>query len=159
MEFYSLQFIFFISLWLVLYYGSGRLFKGRKWVVLLGASLSFYAILEWKGVCFLLATAGTTWLSAGLLDVLRDRCREERKKLADRKEKAAVKFSFQKKRRRVLVVCLLLNFGILALLKYTGDILKDISGWKSIMIPIGISFYTFQSISYLIDVYNEKYES
>lgn len=159
MEFYSLQFIFFISFWLVLYYGSGRLFKARKWVVLLGASLSFYAILEWKGVFFLLATAGTTWLSAGLLDVLRDSCREERKKLTDRKEKAAVKSSFQKKRRRVLVLCLLLNFGILALLKYTGDILKDISGWKSLLIPVGISFYTFQSISYLIDVYNEKYES
>ena len=44
-------------------------------------------------------------------------------------------------------------------MKYTGGFLKEISGWRSIVIPVGISFYTFQSVSYLIDVYNEKYES
>ena len=159
MEFYSLQFIFFISFWLVMYYGPGKLLRGRKWLILLGASLSFYAILELRGLFFLLATAGSTWLSAGVLDFLRERCREKRKQCTDRKEKAAVKSSFQKRKRIVLWACLLLNFGILALLKYSGGFLNEISGWRSIVIPVGISFYTFQSASYLMDVYNEKYES
>ena len=76
-----------------MYYGPGKLLSGRKWLVLLGASLSFYAILEWKGLIFLLATSGTTWLSAGILDFLQDKCREKRKECTDRKEKAAVKAS------------------------------------------------------------------
>ena len=159
MEFYSLQFIVFISFWLIAYYGLGKFIPGRKWLVLLGASLSFYAILEPKGLLFLFTTAATTWLAARCLNRLQGACKAERKKHADRREKAAVKTAYRNKQRVVLWGCIVLNFGILALLKYAGGFLTDLSGWSSIVVPIGISFYTFQSIAYLVDVYNVKYAS
>ncbi len=157
MEIYSLQFIFFISFWLIAYYGLGRFLKGRRWLVLLGASLSFYAILEPKGLVFLVATAGTTWLSAKVLNHLQEDCKARRKECSDRRERATVKAAFRKKQRAVLWTCIVLNFGMLALLKYAGGFLATLSGWTSILVPIGISFYTFQSVAYLIDVYNAKY--
>ena len=159
MEFYSLQFIVFISFWLIAYYGLGRFMPGRRWLVLLGASLSFYAILELKGLVFLLASAGSTWLAAQKLEHLQDRCKAERKKCSDREGKAAQKAIYRRKERAVLWTCIVFNFGILALLKYAGGFLTTISGVSSILVPIGISFYTFQSASYLIDVYNAKYAS
>lgn len=57
-----------------------------------------------------------------------------------------------------MLAALLLNFGLLAALKYTDDV----RGWfgaspLGLLLPLGISFYTFQSMGYLLDVYNGKY--
>jgi alginate O-acetyltransferase complex protein AlgI len=59
-----------------------------------------------------------------------------------------------------LVISIAINLGLLGLFKYTGFIIDNINlipgvhlpGWK-IGLPIGISFYTFQAMSYTIDVY------
>lgn len=63
----------------------------------------------------------------------------------------------------LLVTCLLLNFGILFYFKYLAFVLKIIfsifsktnidSQFSSVVLPIGISFYTFQIVSYIVDVY------
>lgn len=70
-----------------------------------------------------------------------------------------------KKRKRWLVIGLIYNIGILFFFKYTDfffEILngliaplakKDVFPYLGLELPIGISFYTFQSMSYLIDVY------
>lgn len=50
----------------------------------------------------------------------------------------------------VLTLALCYNFGLLLFFKYAGFFMKNI------VLPIGISFYTFQITSYLIDVYREK---
>lgn len=57
----------------------------------------------------------------------------------------------------------LFNIGILAYYKYLGDLLEGWKGWSlfpdakdSIYLPLGLSFFTFQLISYWIDVYNEE---
>ena len=160
MEFYSLKFIIFIFFWLFLYYGSQRILKGKRWMILLAASLSFYAIVEIRGAVFLLATAGSTWLSSRVLDRLKKEQRARNQSCRDRSEKMKIKSCFVKRRRAVLWGCLILNFGMLALLKYTGGMnLPGSSLWSRLAVPMGISFYTFQSVSYLADVYNTKYDS
>lgn len=63
-------------------------------------------------------------------------------------------------RRLFLVVSLLINIGILGCYKYAAFLLTNINAFtgnsslvKTLALPIGISFYTFQALSYVIDVY------
>ena len=64
-----------------------------------------------------------------------------------------------KKGKLPLVVGLVFNLGVLAIFKYLSFFCSELVSWgvpiraPRIALPIGISFYTFQSISYLIDVY------
>ena len=71
-------------------------------------------------------------------------------------------------RKLCLVICLIINFGILFLFKYYNfvtTILYDLLEFLNLrihfpefkfLLPVGISFYTFQAVSYLIDVYKQK---
>jgi D-alanyl-lipoteichoic acid acyltransferase DltB (MBOAT superfamily) len=67
------------------------------------------------------------------------------------------------KRRLLLVLSLIANLGILGYFKYTNFLLEIIAGIQGapftpldIFLPVGISFYTFQTMSYSIDVYRGK---
>ena len=67
-----------------------------------------------------------------------------------------------KGRRLLLAVAVVLNIGLLGVFKYAGfatDILNTVTGLSlpvpQIALPIGISFYTFQALSYVIDVYRD----
>lgn len=74
----------------------------------------------------------------------------------------------QRRRKRLLILSLIANFGVLGFFKYAGflwvnftDLVHwlnwDVSGWQpSVFLPLGISFYTFQSISYVVDVYRGR---
>jgi len=70
----------------------------------------------------------------------------------------------RRRKRLWLVLSLVLNLGLLVYFKYANffvrevDILRDYWGlpaltWVEVMLPIGISFFTFQKLSYVIDVY------
>lgn len=75
-----------------------------------------------------------------------------------------------KKRKILLWVSLLSNFGLLGVFKYFNFFLDSFSGAFQffghelgnssliIVLPVGISFYTFQTLSYTIDVYRKKIE-
>jgi alginate O-acetyltransferase complex protein AlgI len=72
------------------------------------------------------------------------------------------------RRRRLLVTSLVLNLGVLAFFKYTGFVVENgwlalhALGWEpdpitlDILLPVGVSFFTFQSMSYTIDVYRRE---
>ena len=67
------------------------------------------------------------------------------------------------KRKLFLVLTLICNIGILVYFKYTGFFIRNINNIfgldikvLNIILPIGISFYTFQAMSYVIDVYRKK---
>ena len=110
----------------------------KKNIVMLSFSLVFYA---WAGVQYVPLLLGMTficWISALLIS------RRQR----------------QKEKKRVLVVCIALVLLILGIFKYTGFFLRNVQvlfGFPEvipeILLPIGISFYTFQLLSYVIDVY------
>ncbi|MFN5317203.1 MAG: MBOAT family O-acyltransferase [Bacteroidia bacterium] len=69
------------------------------------------------------------------------------------------------KRKLFLIASILLNVGFLLYFKYTNFFIENIgflTGWElqnlDIFLPIGVSFYTFQSLSYIIDVYKRELE-
>ena len=72
-------------------------------------------------------------------------------------------YNFRKASKLWLTVGIVFNFWWLIFFKYTGFLFENINALfhahlpvKDIILPIGISFYTFQSVSYLIDVYRRR---
>lgn len=71
----------------------------------------------------------------------------------------------EKRKKMFLVLAVVLNLGILAVFKYADFAVDTVNGLLStniplpgITLPIGISFFTFQALSYVIDVYWERVE-
>ena len=141
MVFSSLLFVFlFFCLNLIVYFSVGSIKKRN--VVLLVFSLIFYA---WGGVQYLfllLGMAFCSWLCARQIEAAGENGRQ---------------------RRIWLVIECVVLLGLLAFFKYTGFILtnlQSLTGFPKeipeIILPIGISFYTFQLISYVVDVYRKE---
>jgi D-alanyl-lipoteichoic acid acyltransferase DltB (MBOAT superfamily) len=111
-----------------------------------------------------LISRGISALQAKGADYLR-----ENKEILTREERKAYKATMKGKQRRLLVICMLINFGILAVLKYLDFTIININSVFDLLrintelpalgfvLPLGISFYTFQTMGYIIDVYREKY--
>lgn len=162
MQFYTLAYILFLATALAVYYLVGRFVRRGQWIVLLVASLSFYAFSGWQNFAFIGVTALSTWVGGLAFSHFEGQSKVARKQVESRDEKKAIKRRFTRKKRLVLLAMLLLNFGILAYIKYADVLVSYVapgSGWHAgILLPLGISFYTFQSISYVIDTYNAKYD-
>ena len=132
-----------------------------RWVVLLAASYGFYAARSLSGLPFILTTTLSAWLGALRIDRIaadaKARLKEGKATLGS-EEKKQLKAAARRRERCWLVAVLTLNFALLAVLKYTDDVL-GLAGRSplGLLLPLGISFYTFQSMGYLIDVYSGKY--
>ena len=169
MNYTSLNFILFVALTVLVYF----LFplKKQKWSVLLVASYVFYLFAGYKYVAFILFTTVSTYLFALWINRIGVKSKETlklNKQTWDRDKKKKFKNSIKHKKRLVMALVLLVNFGILAFLKYYNFFagsLNDVMGMFGIgfsaptlklFLPLGISFYTFQSMGYIVDVYREK---
>ncbi len=155
------KFALFVIITIALYY----LFPVKKyqWTVLLAASYVFYFFAGWKFFAYILTTTVTSWGSAVWIDRVAGASKavlKEHKETWDKEQKKAWKEKTGRKTRRILVGTLLLNFGILFVLKYAGPVAAkagNLFGLSPItvkwILPLGISFYTFQAMGYVIDVY------
>ena len=144
-----------------------------RWMLLLALSYALYAQNGRQALAFILLTTLSTWAGAlligrigargkALLQARRDGLSADKKKRLRQRTRG--------RQRIVFWLVLLLNFGILAVLKYVpslpGTLARtafslmgraDAAPALRLFVPLGISFYTFQSMGYLIDVYNGKY--
>ena len=136
MLFSTVQFFIFLPAVLALFYGSPRVL--RKWILLV-ASYYFYASWNWKFIPLLLTLTVIDY-TAGLWIA---RVRPSRKKL-------------------LLIMSICANLGFLGFFKYynflAGNLAQVLdmplrSFALDIVLPLGISFHTFQSMSYVVDVY------
>lgn len=169
MNYTSLNFILFVALTVLVYFLFP--FKKQKWTVLLVASYVFYLFAGYKYVAFILFTTVTTYLFALWINRIGVKSKETlklNKQTWDKDKKKKFKNSIKHKKRLVMALVLVVNFGILAFLKYYNFFagsLNDVMGMFGIgfsaptfklFLPLGISFYTFQSMGYIVDVYREK---
>jgi len=162
-DFYSLGFILFLGFCLLCYY---TVFRKKQWIAALLASLSFYLYAGGKNIIALLFTALTIFLAAKLMEHAEEKGKireEEAKKdpafaalsATEKRERKRIRKEAVKKEKRVwLYSALFLNLLILCYTKYWTYFFHSRLG---IILPLGISFYTFQSIGYLVDIYNGKY--
>lgn len=187
MSFLSMNFLLFLSVAVLGYYViPGRL----QWVWLLIFSYIFYLAAGPKAVIFILTTTATTFLgglwmermdrklaaSLGRVQSLADASLGRVQSLPDASppgsgipalspdKKKALKARTRRHKKYIVSLVLIINFGILAVLKYRNfavDNLNSLLGTDfasaGLLLPLGISFYTFQSMGYLIDVYRGKY--
>lgn len=137
MVFASLVFIFlFLPLNICLYFISGKQMY-RNWVLVL-FSLFFYAWGEPVWIVVLLFSASVDFVNAIYVERYRGHWLS----------------------KGFVILSLIVNLGLLISFKYSGFIYENLNIWfglnldvPSFTLPIGISFYTFQTISYVVDVY------
>ena len=169
MTYTSLNFLFFVLATALVYFVLP--FKKYRWTVLLAASIFFYCTWSYQLGAFMLFTTLSTYLIALWLNRVSVKSKavlKEHKSEWSRDDKKKYKNKTKVRMRLVMTLALLLNFGILAFLKYYNFFagsLNDILGAFSLdfsapslklILPLGISFYTFQSMGYIVDVYREK---
>ncbi len=134
----------------------------------------FYAVAGYKFAYFIVFTTLSTFLTALWIEHVSLRSKKllkEKKKEWDREYKKKYKNKIKTQKRLIMALVLVINFGILAFLKYYNFFagsLNDILGnfgiafsapTLKLFLPLGISFYTFQSMGYIVDVYREKTEA
>lgn len=145
--------LLFIRFFIVLIAGYYIIPLRLRWVWLLLGSYVFYGWASPKLTLFLLFSTFTTWIFPFLMDRIR---LPEGNELS-KEERKALRKKIHRKKKALLVFCLALNIGLLFFLKYTNSFLNilDIKPLEWLILPLGISFYTFQSIGYTIDVFRE----
>ena len=154
MAYTTITFLIFALITVLAYFAFSK--NNKQWVVLLVASYVFYLWANWRFVAFLLVTTVTIYLAGLFMDKIGKEGKAEvalHKKEWDREQKKQYKEKIKKKRRRILIGTLVFNFGILVFLKYCNFLPFHL------ILPLGISFYTFQSTGYVIDVYREKIDA
>ncbi len=166
MLFTSYGFIAFLAVLFVLYYLIPKRFQ---WLLLLAADIVFYACAGWKGLCFMAATIVVSWAATNLMGASLAKqkafLKSDEGKALERAERKAYKKQCEKRRKVIFVLALVADLGILAALKYTNFLITNVNALFSAdiaavdwVLPLGISFYTLQTVSYVIDVYWEKVE-
>lgn len=147
MLFNSLSFVIFLIIVLALYYSKIFNWTGKK-RMLLFASYVFYGLWNPPLVILLWISTAVDWVTG--------------KKLATEENK--------RKRLYWLLLSMFVNLGFLTFFKYRDFLLDNFTavvntygyGYKTqpmdIILPMGISFYTFQTMSYTIDMYLKRTE-
>lgn len=143
MIFNSFEFALFFIVFLVVFFAAPQRFRG---IVILVASYIFYG--AWKPVyCLLLFFTTVVDYTSG---------------------RALGATTNKVLRRLTLTVALTINIGLLCFLKYFDFAITSLTGFEglfttvghpvlmNLVLPVGISFYTFQSVAYTIDVFLEQ---
>lgn len=166
MLFTSYGFIAFLCVLFLAYY---LVPKKWQWKLLLLASYAFYFFAGWECLIFILVTTLSAYgvaIGMGRVAAKEDAYLSVHRAEMDKETRKQYRAAEKKKRFHILLLGLVLNFGILAVLKYTGFVVFNLNSLFSfgekgltipdLLLPMGISFYTFQTMGYLIDVYRGK---
>lgn len=135
MSYASIEFLLFVLVLVFIYY----IFpKKYRYIVLLIGSLIFYYLFSGKYIIFIILSSIITYFSGRLIE------------------------KYNNKKKLILIVSILLNLSFLLVLKYNnffGDIFRLVGiniPYKKFILPIGISYYTLETISYITDIYRKK---
>lgn len=165
MLFTTYRFVIFLAVVIAAYYVCP---PKHRWRVLLISGVVFYAFSGLWNLLYLSGTILTTYAAArriGTLHKARDTYLAMHKDTLSREDKKKLRDQNQSARRRWLILCLIVNLGVLAAMKYANFTVANVNSllrlsggagdlpYLNLLMPMGISFYTFQSVGYLMDVY------
>ncbi len=159
MQFTTVSFLLFAGLLLLGYYLLPQKFR---WVFLLVGSYVFYLFAGVEYLGFILLTTvstyvATLWMAKSYEK--QDTYLKANKETLSRDEKKEYKAKVKNKNRLIMAVCLVVNFGVLAVCKFClAEPFRTMANggqlsFLTLGLPLGISFYMFQSMGYVVDVY------
>jgi D-alanyl-lipoteichoic acid acyltransferase DltB (MBOAT superfamily) len=146
MLFNSFEFLLFLPIVFLLYW---FVFRKRRWqnLLIVVASYVFYGWWDWRFLLLIALTSLCSYVSGLLLE----------------------HYEGQRRRQQAVSAAnIVLNLGILGVFKYYNFFVENLDAlfgmmgyhldWVTmkVILPVGISFYTFQALSYTIDVYQKK---
>ena len=149
MLFNSLEFMFFLPIVYLLYWCFTNKKLGLQNILLLVSSYIFYACWDWRFLFLLMFSTFLDYFSGIQID----------------------KEQNQIKRKLWLFLCVGINLGFLGFFKYYNFFIENFValieslGFQAhisslqIILPVGISFYTFHGLSYVIDIYYRRISS
>ncbi|MFA5562267.1 MAG: MBOAT family O-acyltransferase [Eubacteriales bacterium] len=163
MTFNSIAYLFFYPIVVLGYFISkkigGKVGENLRWMWLLATSYFFYMFHEPKLIVLILFTTLVSWICSLLIERINDRIATGELDSEELRRASALK-------KLCIALTLLTSLGVLFYFKYINFILGSVAGvygWLSgtqasfgiegVLLPVGISFYTFQTLSYAIDVY------
>ena len=158
----SLEFLCFVAAILLIYMVVP---KKAKWLVLLFSSYIFYfSNSTYLIICLIFTTISIYFVSLKM-DKIDEINKKRIKEIDDKEKKKELKSIAKKRKKKVLAIGIIINLAILAVLKYSGFIGENVNSLlkilhisvnipiKEFILPLGISYYTLQAISYMVDVY------
>lgn len=138
--------------------------KARRWF-LLAASYIFYWLISGELIVYLLLSTVSVHYFGFWLERIQTKRNAVLKTAESREEKKRLKKEYQSKQRRVVFFAVVLHIGALLILKYSAFFTVNINSLLGLfgssftltvpkyIMPIGISFFTMQALSYILDVY------
>ena len=141
-----------------------------RWLSLLICSYIFYAFAGIEYVIFLLFTTITTYITGVQLNRYNIDL-DNAIKRSKSNNKNNIKLLYKKKNKKILLPGLIINLSVLVVFKYTNDFISYINSFVKIfkvdvvvnpitlLVPLGLSYYIFQSVGYIIDLYRNKYRA
>ena len=142
MQFTEIGFAVFLLIVFCVYWFALRKTINLRNLAILSASYLFYGWWDWRFLILIVITTLSTYATALLIP--------------------------RRKGKIALIINIVLNLGILVAFKYLGFFTENLQklfswfGWNldwftiDVLLPVGISFYTFQAIAYSVDVYRKK---
>jgi len=164
MLFTTFQFLVFLAILLAVY---GVCPQRFRWIILLIGSMAFYAFSGPHFLLYICSTIVVTYFCTMQICRLRDK-RDALLAQADKEQKREIKAKCKADSKKWMVLCLFIILGILAVVKYTDFVIANANsllaafsfqervGFMRFALPMGISFYTFQTVAYIVDVHREK---
>ena len=144
--------------------------RKKRWIVLLAFSIWFYMLASGHLIVFLMFSALSVYVAGRLLETAVHRYAKP--ETEDREQRKLRKAKLKHAKWLIVLITLLINFGLLAYLKYYNffaglstalidSFLQTATKYsvRKLTIPMGISFYTLMAVSYVIDVSRERYEA
>ena len=162
----SLKFLLFLAVTLAIYY----IVPGKaQWLVLFAASVAFYIYAGPYYILFAAALITVSYFAARAISGMHEKQRAQSQHLEKAEKKQCAAF-WTCKKRKVLAAALTAVVGSLVFLKTYRIIISGLNAfiglfgtWRfkpaSIIFPLGFSFYSFQIVAYLVDVYRGKCEA
>ena len=164
MVFTSLKFLIFLAIVIAVYFVCPI---KHRWVVLLAGSLTFYAIAGVKYIPFMLAAAFISWYAAILISRENAKLKSETAELSDKAAIKARKEQTKAINKRYVTIAVIVLIAYLAYTKFARMSVAafeslvgggtDLADSMTIIVPLGISYYTFSTVGYVLDVYWKRY--